>query len=140
MNKFEIGERVRLIERAYWKNPYGIIVKVHDMDVDIPIRGWYYTVLLDNGISVVVSEKGLYADNRRSYIDSIKKVIFNGNRTIIIWRNGTKTIVKCSDDEQFDKYAGFSAAIVKALFGSTSAAQKFLKSVEEDQDKGEDHE
>lgn len=67
-------------------------------------------------------------------LPGIKKVIFNGDRTIIIWADGHKTMVKCADDENFDYYTGFCAAIVKELFGSTAKAQKFMESVMIDQD------
>ena len=60
--------------------------------------------------------------------DSIKKVIFIGDRTIILWTNGTKTIVKCSDGDEFDYYSGFCVALAKKIFGSTAKARRFMES------------
>lgn len=65
--------------------------------------------------------------------DAIKKVIFNGDRTIIFWTNGTKTIVKCSDGDEFDYYSGFCAALAKKIFGSTTKARRFMESKMVDQ-------
>ena len=48
--------------------------------------------------------------------DSIKDVIFNDPATIIIWKDGTKTVVK-AQDEPFDKEKGFAIAIIKHLCG-----------------------
>ena len=56
----------------------------------------------------------------------MKRVIYNGPKTIILWADGTKTIVSCGEDENYDYYTGFCAAVVKKLFGSTSHAKKVL--------------
>lgn len=46
-------------------------------------------------------------------IPEIKKVIFNDPATIILWEDGTKTVVKAQDKDQFDKEKGLAMAIVK---------------------------
>lgn len=58
--------------------------------------------------------------------ESIKRVIFSGNKTIILWSDGAKTIATCGDEDHFDHYAGFCAAITKYVFGSTSKAKKIM--------------
>lgn len=58
--------------------------------------------------------------------DPIKRVIFNGNKTIVLWSDGTKTIVTCGEGDSFDEYAGFCAAVTKKVFGSTSAAKRTM--------------
>lgn len=63
------------------------------------------------------------------------KVIHNGNKTIVIWDDGDKTIVSCGDDEEFDNYTGFLAALAKKLYGSTSRAKKMVRRVTDDQRK-----
>ena len=45
--------------------------------------------------------------------DSIKKVIYNDPATIIFWSDGTKTIVKCMEDDDYDPEKGFMAAVTK---------------------------
>lgn len=49
--------------------------------------------------------------------ESIKKVIYNDPATIIFWSDGTKTIVKCMEDEDHDPEKGFMAAVTKKVFG-----------------------
>lgn len=61
--------------------------------------------------------------------NDIKSVIFNGNKTIILWDDGTKTIATCGENDTFDPYAGFCAAVTKRVFGSTGKAKRLLKSV-----------
>ena len=48
---------------------------------------------------------------------SISKVIFNDPATIILWRNGNKTVVKCSEDDVFDPEKGLAMAICKEILG-----------------------
>lgn len=57
------------------------------------------------------------------------KVIYRDNKTIVFWEDKTKTIVSCGDGDQYDPYAGFCAAVVKKLYGSTSHAKKMLKKI-----------
>ena len=46
-----------------------------------------------------------------------KNVIFNDPATIIIWGDGTKTVVKC-DGEKYDPEKGMAMAIAKKLLGN----------------------
>ena len=47
----------------------------------------------------------------------IKDVIFNGPATIVFWSDGTKTVVKASN-EPFDPEKGLAMAIAKKFFGN----------------------
>lgn len=58
-----------------------------------------------------------------------KQVIFSGPKTIVIWPDGTKTIVSLSEGEEYDEYTAFCAAFVKKAFGGTHRAKKFLESI-----------
>lgn len=69
--------------------------------------------------------------DRRS-IPGIKRVIFSGPVTIILWNNDTKTIVRRSSDDPNDHYAAFTAAVCKKLFGSSSAIRKIVKKAEKE--------
>lgn len=55
-------------------------------------------------------------------VPNINKVIFNPPATIVFWSDGTKTVVKCMEGREFDKWEGLSMAICKKLFG-----EKFKK-------------
>lgn len=52
------------------------------------------------------------------YMNNITKVIFNDPATIVFWRDGTKTVVKCNPDEVFDPEKGLAMACMKKLFGN----------------------
>lgn len=45
-----------------------------------------------------------------------KRVIYNDPATIILWADGTKTVVKVHD-EPFDKEKGFAMAVLKKALG-----------------------
>ena len=49
---------------------------------------------------------------------TIKRVIFNDPATIILWADGTKTVVKCVKDETFDPEKGLAMAIAKKALGN----------------------
>ena len=57
----------------------------------------------------------------------VKKIIKSGPCTIVIWEDGTKTIVRLREGEKDDEFAAFSAAVVKKLYGSNSAVTKMIK-------------
>lgn len=66
----------------------------------------------------------MYANHAVPFVNEI---IFNPPATIVKWVDGTKTVVKCSDNDRFDRYLGFAAAVLKKMFGSTSRAGRFIE-------------
>lgn len=50
-------------------------------------------------------------------LGTIEKVIFNDPATIVIWNDGSKTVVKCAN-EHFDPEKGLAMAISKKFFGN----------------------
>ena len=57
----------------------------------------------------------------------IEKVIFNDPATIIIWDDGSKTVVKCQEGDTFDKRIGLAMAICKKFFGNKSKYNEVFK-------------
>lgn len=58
---------------------------------------------------------------------NIRKVIFNDPATVVLWSDGTKTVVKCGPDDIFDKEKGLAMAIVKKMAGNDSRFHKVFK-------------
>lgn len=58
----------------------------------------------------------------------VDRIVFNDPATIVFWKDGTKTIVKCSDNENFNPYFGFCAAVAKRVFGNNSQVRKMVES------------
>lgn len=70
------------------------------------------------GVVIASEKKG--AGYRTIYKDpyKIKNVIFNDPATIVIWADGTKTVVKTQNGEAFDPEKGLAMAIAKKAFGN----------------------
>lgn len=48
----------------------------------------------------------------------IKNLIFNPPATIVFWTDGTKTVVKCQNHEEFDPEKGLAVAFFKKMHGN----------------------
>lgn len=53
---------------------------------------------------------------------SIIDVKFNGPATIVFWSDNTKTVVKCSDNDNFDPEKGLAMAICKKLLSNNKGS------------------
>lgn len=51
-------------------------------------------------------------------VPNVKKVIFNNPCTIVVWADGTKTIVRSQDGDNFDPEKGLAMAISKKALGN----------------------
>ena len=60
-------------------------------------------------------------------IPEIKNVIFNDPATIVFWEDGTKTVVKCQDGDEFDPEKGLAMAIAKKAYGNKGSYCNKLK-------------
>ena len=78
------------------------------------------------------NENGLESLHIESGVDTIfiskskpniapKKIIFNGPATIVMWDDGTKTVVKQSNLDDYDYEKGFAMCVVKKVFGDQYA-------------------
>lgn len=67
-----------------------------------------------------VKKDEIIKEEDRKFIptDDIVKIIFNGNATIIYWKDKTKTVVKCADDEVYDPEKGLAMAFAKKALGN----------------------
>lgn len=58
---------------------------------------------------------------------NVDRVIFHNPATIIFWKNGDKTVVKCAENETYNEYAGFCAAVAKQVFRTNSAVSRIVR-------------
>lgn len=56
-----------------------------------------------------------------------EKIIRNKRTTIVIWKDKTKTIVRCEEDKWYDEYEAFTAALAKKIFQNNSKLKKMIK-------------
>lgn len=114
----KIGDRIKFKTIGGWDNS-GIIKDMDDesclvevdmlgsKDVQMPIP--YYVRLL-------------LADIQGYDFGPVvpKKVIYNYPATIVIWKDGTKTVVKCNEDDWYNAELGVALCYVKKLCGNDS--------------------
>ena len=63
----------------------------------------------------------------------ITKVIFNDPATIVIWSDGSKTVVKCQPGDTYSKELGLAMCISKKFLGNKGNFNDvFKKYIEED--------
>ena len=68
-------------------------------------------------------------------VPSIKKVIFNYPATIVLWSDGSKTVVKCQDGDVYDPEKGLAMAISKKALGNKgNYCNEFKKWLPEDEE------
>lgn len=81
----------------------------------------------------------LHADAKRKLnaqygVDSTykpKKVIYDeaAGVTVVLWMDGTKTIVRAAEGEEHDAYLGYCIALAKKMHGTNSALKRDLEKV-----------
>lgn len=59
-----------------------------------------------------------YGIGTASLLPDIDDVIFSGPATVVKWKDGTKTVVKCNKSENFDPEKGLVIAITKKALGN----------------------
>ena len=86
------------------------------------------TIRYNGYTSVSTSESSVSAP-------SIKKVIFNYPATIVLWSDGSKTVVKCQDGDIYDPEKGLAMAISKKALGNKgNYCNEFKKWLPEDEE------
>lgn len=54
------------------------------------------------------------------------KIIYNPPATIVFWEDGKKTVVKAMEGTVFNPYHGFTAALAKRVYGSSTSVNKIV--------------
>lgn len=58
---------------------------------------------------------------------TIKNVYFNEPVTVVLWEDGTKTIVKCQEGDTYSKETGLAVAIAKKALGNKGNFNEVFK-------------
>lgn len=57
----------------------------------------------------------------------IKQVIYNNPATIVYFTDGSKIVVKTMEGDEFNEEVGLAMAVMKKIFGSSTAFKKFAR-------------
>lgn len=58
--------------------------------------------------------------NSRPTLPNIKNVYFNKPVTVVLWDDGTKTIVRCQDGDTYSRETGLALCVAKKAMGNKS--------------------
>lgn len=125
--KFKKGDLVcvKRVTQGYWELREDIGVVVHSDQVysivmfqchDNPLTVDHTYRIATNDLEFVRDTKIL--SKRYSSSFSIIDVIFNDPAVIVLWADGSKTVVKCSENDIFDPEKGLAMAISKKALGN----------------------
>lgn len=99
----------------------------------------YLTFMLIKGICEakiegdVVCDIPIYTSNEisKNYtlieLLKIKQVLYKNPATIVFWNDGSKTVVKCQENDVYDPEKGLAMAIIKRVCGNRGNYYKLLK-------------
>lgn len=116
MRKLRVGDKVRILDGSNIPDYTNGWVK--DMNRHVgeihKITAWNgFGFWLDN-ITFTWDERGLELVDERA--------IFNDPATIVLWADGTKTVVKCQEGDTYDPEKGIALCYMKRYLGNTSRA------------------
>ena len=72
----------------------------------------------DFGKKLMGDMLGLTSPYRSNRGPHISDVVFSGPATVVMWDDGTKTVVKCGDGDTVDHEKGLALAIAKKALGN----------------------
>lgn len=53
----------------------------------------------------------------------VEKIVYNGPATIVFWSDGTKTVIKCHEGDQFDEVTGFLLCCLRKMMTQNSYSE-----------------
>ena len=90
----------------------------NDIRIDYGTYSSIYNKIASDTLATI--KNGSYIkvpSTKQKAMNSITNVIFNNPATIVFWSDGTKTVVKCDERDEFDPEKGLAMAICKKHFG-----------------------
>lgn len=73
------------------------------------------------------SIRGITDVRIRSMVPEIDRVTWNGPATVVFWKDGSKTVVKCGDKDDFDKEKGLAMAFMKKILGNKGNYYNYIR-------------
>lgn len=85
---------------------------------------------IDNDLNLIRMIEELEEEEQYDYL-AFEKIIFNDPATIVLWADGTRTVVKACKEDKFDKGVGLKTALLQRVFGK-DIDKEINKIVDED--------
>lgn len=146
MNKLKVGDKIctssnmttpmEIFAFDYAHLRVGLKNHIREVGYEKISRFWIDPLTItDPDVRIKVSYADYYAMKREQKktdrIPTPKKIIVNEDSkvTVVMWDDGTKTIVKCSEADQYDSYAAYCAAFAKKCYGTNSQLKKTIENL-----------
>lgn len=118
-NVFTITNPIITAELEFVDYFYGVTMKELKEDLEErlkkPVRTSKYDLITSTPWSPIIIKP------------KVDRVIFHNPATIIYWKDGSKTVVKCQPGDTYDEEKGFMAAYLKKLLGNDNTFNKEIK-------------
>lgn len=85
---------------------------------------------IDNDLNLIRMIEELEEEEQYNYL-AYERIIFNNPATIVLWADGTRTVVKACKEDKFDKGVGLKTALLQRVFGK-DIDKEINKIVDED--------
>ena len=143
MNKLKVGDKIctsinittpmEIFAFDYAHLRVGLTNRISFEGYEKVSRIWVDPLTIVDRFVRRVSYADYYAEKCKQkkigYIPTPKKIIVNEDSkvTVVMWDDNTKTIVKCSEADQYDPYAAYCAAFAKKCYGTNSQLKKTIE-------------
>jgi hypothetical protein len=91
--------------------------------------------LTDWTLPITYATGGLLTSSTKKENFDIEKVLFNSPATIVWFKDGTKVVVQCQENDVFNKEVGLAMAVMKKAYGNkanfNNVLNKWCKEKEE---------
>ena len=88
---------------------------------------------IDNDLNLIRMIEELEEEEQNDYL-AYERIIFNDPATIVLWADGTRTVVKACKEDKFNKEVGLKTALLQRVFGK-DIDKEINKIVDEDNKK-----
>lgn len=138
MNKLKIGDKIRtssdmtipmeIFALDYRNFRVGVTSRVSGEGYEKVSRYWVDPLAI---VDPDVRNKVFYSDRYKTpnRIPVPERIIVSKDSkvTVVLWEDGTKTIVRCAENTTPDPYAAYCAAFAKKCYGTNSKLKKTIE-------------
>lgn len=122
MAKFNIGDKV--VIRKHKLPPYlydmiGKVFTIKDVNEFMGLNPCYHFEETRTGL---VGDTWIWSEDSLKKVSpfDVAKVIYDNPTTTVYWLDGTYTVVRCHEGDEFSEEVGLAMAIVRKAHGNTS--------------------
>ena len=94
---------------------------------DNPVVVTYYATVNPTYGSLRTITSAKLVDGTARPDDGLDRIIFNEDVTIAIWKDGTKTLIRCQEGDIFDKEKAIALCYMKKALGNRGSFNETIK-------------